>query len=136
MTNLPTNRREFLAAGAGGALASLLPATLLYAQPNDGKTLTVVLPSNPITIDPINQLNHDAMVLGQTVFENLVEYDIDGVLKPQLAKALPAISPDKKTYTFELRDDVTFHNGKKLTAEDVKYSFDYLLDPANKAARS
>jgi peptide/nickel transport system substrate-binding protein len=75
------------------------------------------------------------MVLGQTVFENLVEYDLDGVLKPQLARALPTISDDKRTYTFELRDDVTFHDGKKLDAEDVKYSFDYLLDPAHKAAR-
>jgi peptide/nickel transport system substrate-binding protein len=135
MVNLPANRRQILAAGAGGALASLLPSGLLHAQPNNGKTLTVVLPSNPITIDPINQLNHDAMILGQTVFENLVEYDADGVLKPQLAKALPTISADKKTYTFELRDDVTFHNGKKLTAEDVKYSFDYLLDPNSKALR-
>lgn len=90
MLTVPTNRRAFLAAAAGGALGGLLPASLLHAQPNNGKTLTIVLPSNPITIDPINQLNHDAMVLGQTVFENLVEYDIDGVLKPQLAKALPA----------------------------------------------
>ena len=120
MVNLPTDRRQFLTAGAGGALAALLPSSLLHAQPNAGKTLTIVLPSNPITIDPINQLNHDAMVLGQTVFENLVEFDVDGVLKPQLAKALPTISADKKTYTFELRDDVTFHNGKKMTAEDVK----------------
>lgn len=135
MLTMPTNRRALLAAAAGGAFGGLLPASLLHAQPNTGKTLTIVLPSNPITIDPINQLNHDAMVLGQTVFENLVEYDLDGVLKPQLAKALPTISADKKTYTFELRDDVIFHNGKKMTAEDVKYSFDYLLDPANKAAR-
>ncbi len=57
------------------------------------------------------------MVLGQTVFENLVEYDVDGVLKPQLAKALPTISDDKKTYVFDLREDVTFHNGKPMTAE-------------------
>jgi len=135
MASLPTNRRQFLAAGAGGAFASLLLPSLLHAQPTNGKTLTIVLPSNPITIDPINQLNHDAMVLGQTVFENLVEYDADGVLKPQLAKALPVISADKKTYTFELRDDVTFQNGKKMTAEDVKYSFDYLLDANNKALR-
>jgi peptide/nickel transport system substrate-binding protein len=135
MAKFEPNRRHFLAATGGGALVSLLPSDLLHAQPNQGKTLTVVLPSNPITIDPINQLNHDAMVLGQTVFENLVEYDLDGTLKPQLAKALPTISADKKTYVFELRDDVTFQNGKKMTAEDVKYSFDYLLDPANKAAR-
>jgi peptide/nickel transport system substrate-binding protein len=130
------NRRQILAIGAGTAASSLfLPRSLLHAQPNEGKTLTIALPNNPITIDPINQLNHDAMVLGQTVFENLVEYDVDGVLRPQLAKALPTVSPDKKVYTFELRDDVTFHNGKKMTAEDVKYSFDYLLDPAHKAAR-
>ncbi len=135
MPNFLANRRQFLAAGAGGVLAPLLPASLLYAQPNQGKTLSIVLPSNPITIDPINQLNHDAMVLGQTVFENLVEYDLDGTLKPQLAKALPTISADKKTYTFDLREDVTFQNGKKMTAEDVKYSFDYLLDANNKAAR-
>ncbi|MBS7696778.1 MULTISPECIES: ABC transporter substrate-binding protein [unclassified Chelatococcus] len=135
MDRFQTDRRRLLAGGAAGALASFLPASLLHAQPNEGKTLTIVLPSNPITMDPINQLNHDAMVLGQTVFENLVEYDVDGVLKPQLAKALPTISADKKTYVFELRDDVTFQNGKKMTAEDVKYSFDYLLDPENKAAR-
>jgi peptide/nickel transport system substrate-binding protein len=134
MTKFRPNRRSFVKASAG-ALSSLLPGNLLYAQPTQGKTLTVVLPSNPITIDPINQLNHDAMILGQTVFENLVEYDVDGVLKPQLAKALPVISADKKTYTFDLRDDVTFQNGKKMTAEDVKYSFDYLLDANNKAAR-
>ncbi|CAH1658994.1 MAG: ABC transporter substrate-binding protein [Chelatococcus sp.] len=135
MDRFQTDRRRLLAGGAAGALASFLPASLLHAQPNEGKTLTIVLPSNPITMDPINQLNHDAMVLGQTVFENLVEYDVDGVLKPQLAKALPTISADKKTYVFELRDDVMFQNGKKMTAEDVKYSFDYLLDPENKAAR-
>lgn len=130
------NRRDFLATGAAASGALLtLPSSLLYAQPNQGKTLTVSLPSNPVTIDPINQLNHDAMILGQTVFENLVEYDLDGVLKPQLAKALPVISADKKSYTFDLREDVTFHNGKKMTAEDVKYSFDYLLNPDNKAAR-
>src|SRR5690349_13865645 len=114
------NRRNFLTASAAASGAMLtLPTSLLYAQPNQGKTLTVSLPSNPVTMDPINQLNHDAMILGQTVFENLVEYDIDGVLKPQLAKALPTISADKKSYTFDLREDVTFQNGKKMTAEDV-----------------
>lgn len=135
MAQLNFDRRQMLALGAGGAAVPLLPSQLLHAQPTSGKTLTVVLPSNPITVDPINQLNHDAMILGQTVFENLVEYDVDGVLKPQLAKALPTISADKKSYVFDLREDVKFHNGQPMTAEDVKYSFDYLLDPANKAAR-
>lgn len=134
MTYRPTRRGFMTGAAAAGTAVSLpwLGGRAAFAQ---GGVLTVALPNNPVTIDPINQLNHDAMVLGQTVFENLVEFDVDGNLKPQLAKALPQISADALTYSFELRDDVTFHNGQKLTAEDVKYSFHYMLDPAHKASR-
>ena len=138
MTDYNPNRRKLIktaAAGTAGMALTPFLASLVHAQPNQGKTLSISLPNNPVTIDPINQLNHDSMVLGQTVFENLVEYGIDGVLRPQLAKALPTVSADRKTYTFELRDDVSFQNGQKLTAEDVKYSFDYLLNPDNKASR-
>lgn len=132
-------RRTFLSsAGAAGA-TSLLPAgfwsSVVTAQPNKGKTLVVALPTNPITIDPINQLSHDSMLLGQTVFENLMEYDVDGNLVPQLAAAPPTVSADQLQFTFDIRPNVTFQNGKPLTAEDVKYSFDYMLNPANKAAR-
>ena len=71
----------------------------------------------------------DFSVFGENpeLFENLVEYDVDGVLRPQLAKALPEISPDKLVYTFDLRDDVVFQNGQPMTADDVKYSFETLL---------
>lgn len=134
-----TTRRNFLKTTGTATAASVLPATfwqsVLHAQPNRGKTLVVALPTNPITIDPLNQLSHDAMLLGQTVFENLIEYDVDGNLKPQLALAMPQVSPDQLSYTFDLRTDVVFHNGKPMTAEDVKYSFDWLLDPKNKASR-
>lgn len=138
MTDPNPNRRKFVQSAVAGTTGMALTpwlASLAHAQPNQGKTLTIALPTNPVTIDPINQLNHDSMVLGQTVFENLVEYGIDGVLRPQLAKALPTISADRKTYTFELRDDVSFQNRQKMTAADVKYSFDYLLNPDNKASR-
>ena len=47
---------------------------------------------------------------------------------PNLAKSWQ-ISPDGKTYTFKLRDDVTFCSGKKLTADDVIYTFKRLQDP-------
>jgi peptide/nickel transport system substrate-binding protein len=135
-TSLTLPRRRLLAGAGILATGGLHPSALLHAQPaRGGRTLTIALPNMPLTIDPINQLNHDAMVLGQTVFENLVEYDLDGVLRPQLARELPEVSADRLTYTFRLRDDVRFQNGKKLTAADVKYSFDYLLNPENRAAR-
>ena len=97
---------EFAALGPLGAVAapSLKQA---WAQSN-GKTLTVAIPAGPTTLDPINAVTHDPLVVTGTIFENLVEYDQEGVLKPQLAKALPEISADRLVYTFELRDDVLF----------------------------
>ncbi len=51
---------------------------------------------------------------------------------PYLAKSW-TISEDGRTYTFKLRDDVSFCSGKKFTAEDVIYTFKRLKDPAIKA---
>lgn len=129
-------RRRLLKSAGALALGSPLLSTILAMPANAAdRTLTVALPNNPITIDPINQPSHDAMLLGQVVFENLVWVDHDGTVQPQLAAALPRISADSLTYTFDLRDDVFFQNGQKMTAEDVKYSFDYMLDPNNRALR-
>jgi peptide/nickel transport system substrate-binding protein len=105
------------------------------AEADETGTLTVALSNNPLTCDPINMSSHDSQILSQTIFENLVEFDIDGVLKPQLAKALPEISADALVYTFDLRDDVLFQDGTPLTSEDVKYSIEYTINPANKASR-
>ncbi|MBV8913799.1 MAG: ABC transporter substrate-binding protein [Acetobacteraceae bacterium] len=134
MTGQPLfSRRRMLELAALGPLSV---STLRHglAQSN-GKTLTVAIPAGPTTLDPINAVTHDPLVVTGSIFENLVEYDQDGVLKPQLAKALPEVSADKLIYTFDLRDDVQFHNGQKMTAEDVKYSFDSMLDPQRAAAR-
>jgi peptide/nickel transport system substrate-binding protein len=134
------SRRRLLQAAGSVAGLSLSPGWLreAYAQGKavkDGGTLTVALSTNPITCDPINMASHDTEIISQTIFENLVEFDINSVLKPQLAKALPTISPDGLVYGFELRDDVFFQNGQKLTSEDVKYSIEYAIDPAHKASR-
>ena len=64
--------------------------------------------------------------------DTLVALDWDGRTPiPYLAKSW-TISEDGKTYTFKLRDDVSFCSGKKFTAEDVVYSFKRLKDPAIK----
>lgn len=61
--------------------------------------------------------------------DTLVALDWDGRTPiPYLAKSW-TVSPDGKTYTFKLRDDVTFCSGKKFTAEDVIYSFKRLKSP-------
>ena len=65
--------------------------------------------------------------------DTLVALDWDGRTPvPYLAKSW-TISEDGRTYTFKLRDDVSFCSGKKFTADDVIYSFKRLKDPAIKA---
>jgi peptide/nickel transport system substrate-binding protein len=127
----PTRRAALLSAAA----TVVSSAWIRHAHADETGTLTVALSNNPITIDPINMSSHDSMILSQQIFENLVEFDITGTLRPQLAKALPEISADSLIYTFELRDDVAFSDGRPLTSEDVKYSIEYTIDPANKASR-
>ena len=64
--------------------------------------------------------------------DTLVALDWDGRTPiPYLARSW-TVSADGKTYTFKLRDDVSFCSGKKFTAEDVVYSFKRLKDPATK----
>src|SRR3546814_10412381 len=62
----------------------------------------------------------------------LVSLDPDlKTIHPLLAKSW-SVSEDGKTYTFNLRDDVTFCSGKKFTARDVKATIERWLDPATK----
>ena len=130
------SRRSVMELTALGPLAAVGFRGLRSAMAQStGKTLTVAIPAGPTTLDPIFAVTHDPLTLTQTMFENLVEYDVDGVLRPQLAKQLPEISADRLVYTFELRDDVYFHDGQKMTSADVKYSFESMLDLKRNAAR-
>ena len=129
---MPILRRSLLAAGGASLGLGLLRPDLALAA--DG-TLTIALPNNPSTMDPIQTSNHDGMAISNAIFENLLEVDLDGNVVPSLARALPTISDDQLTMTFDLRDDVRFHNGAAFTAEDVKYSYDYMLDPKNRSIR-
>src|SRR5438128_9443076 len=61
--------------------------------------------------------------------DTLVALDWDGRTPiPYLAKSW-TVSPDGKLYTFKLRDDVSFCSGKKMTAEDVIFTFKRLKSP-------
>lgn len=63
----------------------------------------------------------------QHIYNGLVDTDGEGNIIPELAKSWDMI--DDTTYQFNLREDVKFHNGREMTAEDVKYSFERIIDP-------
>ena len=68
---------------------------------------------------------HDALYMVNDQYE----------LEPVLAESYEA-SADGKTYTFKLRQGVKFHNGDDFTSADVKYTFDWIKDPANASTRA
>lgn len=83
-------------------------------------TLVVALASEPQNLDPTistNAVNRQAEV---NIFNTLVDLTPEGEIVPELATKWEQI--DNYTIRFYLRDDVYFHNGEKLTAEDVKFS--------------
>jgi peptide/nickel transport system substrate-binding protein/oligopeptide transport system substrate-binding protein len=76
-------------------------------------------------IEPASIQNHGQKLVASAIFEGLVYYDEDKQsVQPRLARKWK-YSPDGKSITIELRKDVKFSNGKKLTAQDVKASFEY-----------
>jgi peptide/nickel transport system substrate-binding protein len=68
------------------------------------------------------------------LFDNLYTFDKKGRLAPQIATGY-TMSSDQLAYRFTLRKDVSFHDGTRLTATDVKFSLDRIMDPAVKSTR-
>ena len=90
------------------------------------------LNSNPTTLDPA--LVTDVLGGGITakLFNGLVRFNENLDIVPDIAHSW-RLSDDQRTYTFRLRRDVMFSNGRKVTAHDFKYSFERVLQPQTKA---
>lgn len=84
----------------------------------------------PTSLDPIQVRDTSAAEIVVEVFGGLVTLDTDLNVVADLAEDWD-ISEDGTVYTFHLRDDAVFHNGQRVTAEDVKYSFERAADPEN-----
>lgn len=99
-----------------------------------GGTFRVAIGSEPAGIDPQIDTTLQVYTLSRNIFNTLVRYKGDTLeLEPELLTAMPTVDADNVTYHFKLRDDVTFTNGQKLTAKDVKFTFERMLNPATKA---
>lgn len=86
----------------------------------------------PRTLDPAGLNETPTLEMLQNVYEGLVMLDAENRVIPQLADRWE-ISPDRLTYTFHLHPGVKFHNGRALTADDFKYSFERALSPDTKS---
>jgi peptide/nickel transport system substrate-binding protein len=80
-------------------------------------------PDSFFPFDPNSGTNMDEVPILHNVYETPIKLMPDGSHEPLLATEW-SISEDGKDYTFKLREDVYFHNGKKMTAEDLAFSLD------------
>ena len=117
-------RRTLLLALAAGLFA--MPASA--RQPARGGTLKVALGSTIARLDPALATTGAESVYVNLVFNGLTRIDRDMSVRPDLAESWTA-SGDLRTWTFRLRDKVTFQNGRRLEAEDVVATITRILDP-------
>ena len=116
--------------GPGGlAGLDLSRAQLVSAQtPKRGGTLIAAAEIDPIGLDPHNSSNFSAAQAYDHVYESLTATTRRPTSIPSLATSWE-ITNGGKTYIFKLRPSVKFHNGQTMTADDVKYSIERVLDP-------
>jgi ABC-type transport system substrate-binding protein len=116
-----------LIVGLTMALGPLTPAGA--ANIKQGGTMVVTYKDDVSTLDPAIGYDWQNWSMIKALFNGLMDYEAGTYnLKPDLAKSF-TISDDGKVYTFKLREDVKFHNGRKLTAEDIKYSIERAVNP-------
>ena len=95
-----------------------------------GGSIVVTYKDDVATLDPAIGYDWQNWSMIKSLFDSLMDY-VPGTttLRPGLAESY-ALSEDGLTYTFKLRAGVKFHNGREMTAEDVKYSLDRVTNPA------
>jgi ABC-type oligopeptide transport system substrate-binding subunit len=74
-------------------------------------------------MDPAQADAETDQELAQNMFDGLTKFDSKLNVVPDIAASMPEVSSDGLTYTFKLRQNVTFSNGDKVTAKDVLYSW-------------
>src|SRR2546430_46006 len=101
--------------GPGGSAS---PTSLATDQ-----TLRFPIQNDVSTLDPAMIDSEAEAEIAQNLFDGLLKFDGNLNVVPAVALSMPAISSDGATYTFKLRQDVTFSNGDKVTSKDVLYSW-------------
>ncbi|MGN6485540.1 MAG: ABC transporter substrate-binding protein [Thermomicrobiales bacterium] len=116
---------------ASPAASPVAVAAIPTVDPNakSGGTLKVGLQADPAELDPHKTQLTAAWHVIEHIYDGLVSVSPSLTPVPALAESWE-ISADGITYTFKLRSGVKFHNGREMTADDVKYSLERIVDPA------
>src|SRR5680860_284709 len=136
------SRRDVLKAAAAAGLIPVLTsgqvaaraAAVQDAQPVQGGTFITIGHHDVSTLSPDNDGETVIAVVVWQIHDALYMVNDQYELEPVLAESYEP-SSDGRTYTFKLRQGVTFHNGDDFTSADVLYTYDWIKNPDNASTR-
>jgi peptide/nickel transport system substrate-binding protein len=99
----------------------------------DANTLVVAQGVGPTTMNPLSGETIPLVNHYRQVFDALTVFDDKLKLQPALATSWRLVN--ETTWEFKLREGVKFHNGEEFTAQAVKFTWDRVLDPAQKSTK-
>ncbi len=101
--------------------------TLIFINYIFGSTLNLSISSNPSRINPLLATDSSSSEIADWIFNGLFKYDKDGNVVVDLAKSYHF--KDKTTLIVKLKQNVKWHDGKELTAQDVIFTYNTIINP-------
>jgi len=101
---------------------------MISVTPLDGDTVTMGYPSEIISLNPMQDLATPDRQFVRLLYDQLFRIGPDGLPRPWAAADDPTIEDDGETYTVEIRDDMTFHDGEDVTIDDVEFTYELYAD--------
>jgi peptide/nickel transport system substrate-binding protein len=114
-------------------ILNFILASCLRPEDQPERYLALGIESAPTNLDPRYATDANSVRLAGLIYNSLLRVDQNLQLRGELAERWQII--DSKTYGFHLRQGVVFHDGRPLTAADVKYTYESILDPTNRSPR-
>lgn len=115
-----------------GTICAALVAGAMLATPASAETLNVAIVGEPETLDPMMSTKDVVSIVTQHFVETLYTFDESWAVAPLLAVDLPTISDDGLTYSIDLREGITFHDGSSMDSADVVASLNRWLEVATR----
>ena len=118
-------------------LASMLVISLSGCVGSEAKIppgyLVIGIESSPNHLDPRYATDANSSRVGSLIYNSLRRLDHNSRWFGDLAEHWDMLDP--QTYIFQIRKGVTFHDGRELTAADVKYTYDSIMEPRNRSPK-
>jgi len=121
------SRRRTLSLALISTLLALTVVSCSSRQDSRDRPLKIAIEAGPVQLDPRLATDAYGQRIGSLLYSRLLRLDSATRLRGDLAESWEANAPDR--YTFRLRKNLRFSDGSTLNSEDVRYTFESILDP-------